>query len=118
MSREQHFRDVLKEHAPALAQRDLSPILNRMRKIKSAEEIALVNRATRIGGDAIVEAMRSTEPGLAEYELEQIFVRLEDMIVITASGATITSDVVPRSIAAVEKTIAEPGMLQQYRKIK
>ena len=49
---------------------------------------------------------------------EQIFIRLEDMIVITETGAKIISDFVPRSIAAVEKTVAEPGLLQQYGKIK
>jgi len=40
------------------------------------------------------------------------------MIVITPNGATILSDFVPRSIAAVEKTIAEPGLLQQHSRIK
>jgi Xaa-Pro aminopeptidase len=49
---------------------------------------------------------------------EQIYIRLEDMIVITESGAQITSDFVPRSIAAVEKTIAESGLLQKYGRIK
>ncbi len=50
-----------------------------MRAIKSAAEIALITRATKIGGEAILEAMRSTAPGLAEYELDAlaqfIFVR-------------------------------------------
>ena len=49
---------------------------------------------------------------------ERIFIRLEDMIVITDKEARITSDFVPRSIDAVEKLIAEPGLLQQYRRIK
>jgi Xaa-Pro aminopeptidase len=49
---------------------------------------------------------------------ERIFIRLEDMIVITETGAKILSDFVPRSIDAVEKLVAEPGLLQQYRKIK
>jgi Xaa-Pro aminopeptidase len=49
---------------------------------------------------------------------EQIYIRLEDMIVVTDTGAKILSDFVPRSIAAVEKTIAEPGVLQQFGKIK
>ena len=49
---------------------------------------------------------------------EQIFIRLEDMIVITESGVQIMSDFVPRSIAAVEKVIAEPGLLQQYARIR
>ena len=49
---------------------------------------------------------------------EQIFIRLEDMIVITESGAKILSDFVPRSIAGVEKVMAQPGLLQQYGRIK
>ena len=31
---------------------------------------------------------------------------------------TVLSDFVPRGIAAVEQTIAEPGLLQQYGRIK
>jgi Xaa-Pro aminopeptidase len=57
------------------------------------------------------------EPALTIPQ-EQIYIRLEDMIVITDGGATILSDFVPRSIAAVEKTIAEPGLLQQYGRIR
>jgi len=72
VSREQHFKDLLKERAPELEQRDLSPILTRMREIKSAEELAVIDRATRIGGEAIIEAMRSTAPGLAEYEIDGV----------------------------------------------
>ena len=57
------------------------------------------------------------EPELRVPE-EDVYIRLEDMIVITESGAQITSDFVPRSIAAVEKTIAESGLLQKYGRIK
>ena len=49
---------------------------------------------------------------------ERIFLRLEDMIVITDTEARIISDFVPRSIAGVEKLIAEEGLLQQYGKIR
>lgn len=79
LSREGHLRELLKTRAPSLEQKDLSPILNGMRAVKSAAEIALITRATKIGGEAILEAMRSTAPGLAEYELDAlaqlIFVR-------------------------------------------
>jgi Xaa-Pro aminopeptidase len=79
ISREAHLRDLLKTRVPALEQKDLSPILNEMRAIKSPAEIALITRATKIGGEAILEAMRSTAPGLAEYEIDAlaqfIFVR-------------------------------------------
>ena len=57
------------------------------------------------------------EPALV-IPSEQIYIRLEDMILITPAGATILSDFVPRRIDAVEKTIAEPGLLQQYGKLK
>jgi Xaa-Pro aminopeptidase len=59
----------------------------------------------------------SIEPEFRVPE-EEIYIRMEDMIVITESGAQITSDFVPRSIAAVEKTIAEQGLLQKYGRIK
>jgi Xaa-Pro aminopeptidase len=57
------------------------------------------------------------EPALRVPE-EQIYIRLEDMIVITQSGAQILSDFVPRSIAGVEKVMAEQGLLQRYGKIR
>jgi len=57
------------------------------------------------------------EPALTIPE-EQIYIRLEDMIVITETGATVLSDFVPRSIAAVERMMAGPGLLQQYRRIR
>ncbi len=79
ISREAHLRAVLAARVPGLALKDLSPILNTMREIKSPAEIALITRATTVGGAAILESMRSTVPGLAEYELDAlaqfIFVR-------------------------------------------
>jgi Xaa-Pro aminopeptidase len=79
ISREAHLRELVKARAPGLEIKDLSPILNTMREIKSAEEIAIITRANKIGGEAIIEAMRSTAPGLAEFEIDAlaqfIFVR-------------------------------------------
>ena len=40
--------------------------------IKSPREIALIREATRIAGLGIMEAMRSAQPGMYEYELEAI----------------------------------------------
>jgi Xaa-Pro aminopeptidase len=99
ISRENQLRELLKTRAPALEQRDLSPILNRMREIKSPAELAVINRATKIGGEAIIEAMRSTVPGLTEQELDAvgqfIFVRHgaqgEAYRAIVASGAVATN---------------------------
>lgn len=72
IGRETQLRELLKARVPGLEQRDLSPVLNRMREIKSPAEIAIINRATKIGGAAILEAMRSTAPGLTEQELDAV----------------------------------------------
>jgi Xaa-Pro aminopeptidase len=49
---------------------------------------------------------------------ERIYLRLEDMIVITESGVRILSDFVPRTVEGVEALVAEPGLLQQYGRIR
>jgi Xaa-Pro aminopeptidase len=71
-SREERFADLIKTRVPGIEVKDLSPALDAMRAIKSPQEIAVIERATRIGGDAIVEAMRSTEPGIREAELDAL----------------------------------------------
>lgn len=53
------------------------------------------------------------EPALRVPE-EQIYIRLEDMIVITDTKAEIISDFVPWDITGIEKLMAEEGMLQRY----
>src|SRR4029453_18653025 len=53
------------------------------------------------------------EPALRVPE-EQIYIRLEDMIVITDTRAEILSDFVPWDIVGIEKLMAEEGMLQRY----
>jgi Xaa-Pro aminopeptidase len=69
-SREQAFQTHLKVAAPNCEIRNLDPILDAMRGIKSPREIAVIREATRIAGLGIMEAMRDTRPGLFEYELQ------------------------------------------------
>lgn len=69
-SREALFVQKLRERFPQFEIRDLSPILDAMRIIKSAKEIELIRRATQIAGLGIMEAMRSTMPGVYEYQLD------------------------------------------------
>lgn len=57
------------------------------------------------------------EPALVVPE-EKIYVRLEDMIVITDAGARIISDFVPMDMAGIEKVMQEEGMLQRYPRTK
>lgn len=79
---------------PELQVRDLSPILDELRTIKSEREIALLRRASRIAGYGLMEAIRSTRPGVHEYELDAaaryVFLvngaRLDGYRSITASG--------------------------------
>ncbi len=69
-SREARFRDLLNARAPQFEIRDLSPVLDSLRLIKSEKEIEIIRKATQIAGLAIIEAMRSTEPGVYEYQLD------------------------------------------------
>ena len=74
--------------------KNLNPILDEMRSVKSPREIAMVRRASQIAGLGLMEAMRSTEPGVTEYQLDAaaryVFLlndaRLEGYRSITASG--------------------------------
>jgi Xaa-Pro aminopeptidase len=82
-AREEWFMRKLREYAsraaverglqtPPIELKNLDPILDEMRMIKSPREIAVIRESTRIAAQAIMEAMRSAEPGMYEYELEAI----------------------------------------------
>ncbi len=69
-AREAMFIQKLHERVPQFEVKDLSPILDGMRLIKSPAEIELIRKATQIAGLGIMEAMRSTQPGVYEYQLD------------------------------------------------
>ncbi|MCU0357521.1 MAG: aminopeptidase P N-terminal domain-containing protein [Cyclobacteriaceae bacterium] len=69
-SREALFIQKIRERFPQFEIRDLSPTLDAMRLIKSPKEIELIRKATQIAGLGIMEAMRSTQPGIYEYQLD------------------------------------------------
>jgi Xaa-Pro aminopeptidase len=69
-TREAIFKKTLNERFPQIQIKDLSPILDAMRLIKSPEEIDLIRKATQISGLGIIEAMKSTKPGIYEYQLD------------------------------------------------
>jgi Xaa-Pro aminopeptidase len=71
-SREDWFMGRLREQAAGLEIVDLDPVLDAMRMIKSPREIAVIRESTRIAAQAIMEAMRSAEPGMYEYELQAV----------------------------------------------
>jgi len=63
--------DLVKNY-PYLKIRDLSPLLFRMRTVKSAEEIEIITRASEITAAGLSAAMRAAAPGMYEYELQDI----------------------------------------------
>lgn len=71
-SRAGAFVRKLRDQFPNLSVADLSPTLDAMRLIKSPREIAMIGRATRLSGLALLEAMRSTRPGQYERELDGV----------------------------------------------
>ncbi len=69
-SREEAFLAHLKDAAPNSKIDNLDPILDELRAIKDAREIAIIEEATRMAGLGIMEAMRDSKPGMFEYELQ------------------------------------------------
>jgi Xaa-Pro aminopeptidase len=69
-TREALFISKLRERFPQFEIKDLSPIFDAMRVIKSPKEIELIRKATQISGMSLIEAMKSTQPGVYEYQLD------------------------------------------------
>ena len=94
VSREQHFASLIRLRYPRAKVEDLTGILDELRSVKSPREIALIKKASQLAGHGILEAMKSTRPGLFEYHLDAaaryVFLaggaRLEGYRSITAAG--------------------------------
>ena len=94
ISREAHLAALLKARNTRADVRDLSPVLDELRSIKSPREIALIRRASQLAGLGLLEAMRASRPGVFEYQLDAaaryVFLvngaRLEGYRSITAAG--------------------------------
>lgn len=69
-SREEAFRLKLIEAAPKSEIRDLDPIVDDLRAIKTPREIAVLRTATQIADAGILRAMHAAHPGLIEYHLQ------------------------------------------------
>ena len=69
-SRQKRFVELLRVRLPRAEIKDLNPILDELRALKSPREIALVRRASQIAGLGLMESIRSTEPGVTEYQLD------------------------------------------------
>ena len=94
VSRQRRFVELIRARQPRADVRNLNPVLDEMRSLKSPREIALLRRASQIAGLGLMEAMRSTEPGVTEFQLDAaahyVFLvndaRQEGYRSITASG--------------------------------
>lgn len=71
-SREAAFRTLLAEHCAPGRFADLTPILDRLRIIKSPAEVQAMRAAGRITALAVTEAMHATRPGMLESHLAAI----------------------------------------------
>ena len=69
----QNSIDGMKSRHSQVELRDPSPMVYRMRAVKSKEEIELLTKATQISAIAHNQAMMSCEPGMSEYELSAIY---------------------------------------------
>ncbi|MEK6299998.1 MAG: Xaa-Pro peptidase family protein [Acidobacteriota bacterium] len=70
IERETHFVARIRQTAPHAAIVNLSPIIAEMRKLKSPVEIALLQKAIDITGEAQSEAARTLRPGAFEYQAQ------------------------------------------------
>ncbi len=69
VSPEEFFRLRLESVLPAAEFRDLLPLLDRLRVVKSPAEIAVMRIAGRLTAEAVVQAIRLSKPGVYEYQL-------------------------------------------------
>ncbi len=72
-SRETHLKEAIAARAPKAEIKDLTPVIRKLRAIKSPSEIARIRRASETSARAHVELMKAARPGLWEYELAALF---------------------------------------------
>lgn len=61
---------MIQQIVPQLALHSLNPLLDEMRWIKSPYEIELTRKSAEIAAEGVKEAMKGTQPGMYEYEIE------------------------------------------------
>ena len=72
LTRAAQFVDTIRRQFPHLEVRNLSPLMDELRLVKSPAEIALLRRAGHLTAVGVIEAMRSTRPGVMEYQLDAV----------------------------------------------
>lgn len=70
--REAAFAELLRRSCPDARIEDLSPLLDGMRLVKDAAELAALRRAGALCADALTACMRATAVGVMEYQLAAV----------------------------------------------
>lgn len=70
VSRIKHILSSIRNMEPRIEFRDIGPILDELRWVKTPYEIDRMRMAGKIGADGVMEAIKGTRPGMYEYELE------------------------------------------------
>jgi Xaa-Pro aminopeptidase len=70
LAREASFIALLRTRLPRMEVRDLTPLLDPLRVIKSPREVAMLRRAGHLAALGTIAAIRSAEPGVCEYHLD------------------------------------------------
>ena len=73
LTRELQFVNLVKERFPQVEVRDCSPMIWDLRTIKSPAEIEVLRKAGRIAVKAHHEMIKTTQPGMYEYELAALY---------------------------------------------
>jgi Xaa-Pro aminopeptidase len=73
LTRELQFVEHLKNRFPNIEVKDCSEKIWELRMIKSDAEIEIMRKAGRIGVKALTEMMKSTRPGMYEYEVAALY---------------------------------------------
>ena len=63
------FLDKLKRYSPALEFRDSADVLDPIRMLHDAYDLACIRRAVQITGDGLIEGMRMAKPGVTETQV-------------------------------------------------
>ena len=72
IDRYSHFLQLLRERCTSSMIRDLGPTIDDTRLIKDEVEISLLRRSGKLSALGVMEAMRSTSPGINEYHIDAL----------------------------------------------
>ncbi len=85
-----------------------------MRLVKSPREVALIRQATRIAGHAIMEAMRSTAPGVGENDLHAVARSMRNGVYHIPKGMPMASGVLVRDAPPILTESGAPDSVDAF----